>query len=162
MNAVIRPDGRADDALRPVEITTGIAPAANGSALICCGQTQVICAASIASSVPDWMVGRGAGWITAEYAMLPYATRPRSKREVEHLSGRTQEIRRLIGRSLRASLDLAQLGERTVYIDADVLRADGGTRTAAITGGWVALAQASAVPATYPTLPRNLLQNQPR
>ena len=120
----------------------GIAPAADGSVLISCGRTQVICAASIVPSVPAWLAGRGRGWITAEYAMLPYATRPRSQREQERLSGRTQEIRRLIGRSLRAALDLGLLGERTVHIDADVLQADGGTRTAAITGGWVALALA--------------------
>ena len=142
MDALRRVDGRAAAELRPVEILTGVAPAANGSALIRCGHTQVVCAASIVPSVPDWMVGRGVGWITAEYAMLPYATQQRSKRELERLSGRTQEIRRLIGRSLRASLDLALLGERTVYIDADVLQADGGTRTASITGGWVALALA--------------------
>jgi len=120
----------------------GIAPAADGSVLIGCGNTQVICTASILPTTPEWMSGRGRGWITAEYAMLPYATRPRSRRELERLSGRTQEIRRLIGRSLRAALDLRLLGERTVHIDADVLQADGGTRTAAITGGWVALAMA--------------------
>jgi ribonuclease PH len=134
-----RADGRAYDEHRPVEFGLGVAPAAQGSVLICCGNTRVICAASVVAGVPDWMAGRGVGWLTAEYAMLPYATRPRSKRELERLSGRTQEIRRLIGRSLRASLDMAVLGERTVCIDADVLEADGGTRTAAITGGWVAL-----------------------
>lgn len=142
MQAHPRPDGRADDAHRPVQLTAGIAPAADGSVLIRCGDTALICAATIAPDVPGWLAGQGRGWITAEYTMLPYATRPRKPREGTRLSGRTQEIRRLIGRSLRASLDLEQLGERTVHIDADVLQADGGTRTAAITGSWVALSLA--------------------
>lgn len=142
MSLTARPDGRTCGQLRLVTMSSGIAPAADGSVLISCGRTQVICAASITPTVPAWLAGRGRGWITAEYAMLPYATRPRSQRELERLSGRTQEIRRLIGRSLRAALDLGLLGERTVHIDADVLQADGGTRTAAITGGWLALALA--------------------
>jgi len=140
MMTFTRPDGRSHDERRHVDIALGVAPAAQGSALIRCGNTHVICAASIMPGVPEWMTGRGVGWLTAEYSMLPYATSPRNRREQERLSGRTQEIRRLIGRSLRASLDMTLLGERTVCIDADVLQADGGTRTAAVTGGWVALA----------------------
>ncbi len=137
-------DGRALDALRPVTIETGFIPQAAGSALIRAGNTHVLCVASFLEGVPHWMEGRGLGWVTAEYNMLPYATLPRRERENGQPSGRTQEIRRLIGRSLRMAVDRAALGERTVVVDCDVLQADGGTRTASITGGYVALALALA------------------
>jgi ribonuclease PH len=137
-------DGRALDALRPVSIEVGFVPQAAGSALIRAGHTHVLCVASVLESVPRWMEGRGLGWVTGEYSMLPYATLPRSERELGHLSGRTQEIRRLIGRSLRMAVDRQALGERTLVVDCDVLQADGGTRTASITGGYVALALALA------------------
>jgi ribonuclease PH len=138
----MRIDGRADDALRPVTIEPGYLEFAEASALIATGKTRVLCAATVKESVPPWMAGRGSGWVTAEYAMLPRATSVRTRRETHNLSGRTQEIRRLIGRSLRASVNLDLLGERTVLIDCDVIQADGGTRTASITGGYVALALA--------------------
>jgi len=138
----MRVDGRANDALRPVTIETGYLEYAAGSALISCGKTRVLCAATIAESVPQWLEGRGTGWITGEYAMLPCATTTRTRRETKGLSGRTQEIRRLVGRALRASVDLSALGERMILIDCDVIQADGGTRTASITGGYVALALA--------------------
>ncbi len=136
-----RADGRAIDALRPVTIETGILAFAEGSALISVGNTKVLCAATIESKVPPWMRGRGTGWVTAEYAMLPRATQERTQREATRgkLGGRTHEIQRLIGRSLRAVTDLAMLGERSVVVDCDVLQADGGTRTASITGAYVAL-----------------------
>lgn len=133
---------RASDQLRTVTITPGFVPAADGSALIRCGDTQVICAASISDTVPQWMAGKGRGWVTAEYSMLPYSTSPRSRREGVPPSGRSQEIKRLIGRSLRAAVDLDGLREHLVTVDCDVLQADGGTRTASITGGYVALALA--------------------
>ena len=133
---------RAFDALRSVTIQTGYVPQAAGSALISMGDTQVICVASISEGVPPWLAGRGQGWLTAEYTMLPYATVPRGDRERGQTSGRSQEIRRLIGRSLRMAVDRQKLGERTLTLDCDVLRADGGTRTAAITGGYVAVAMA--------------------
>jgi len=135
----MRSDGRAYDALRPVTIVPGYLDYAEGSALITCGRTRVLCAASIEESVPPWMQGRGTGWVTGEYAMLPCATHTRTPRETKGLSGRTQEIQRLIGRSLRAAVDLRVLGERMVIVDCDVLQADGGTRTASTTGGLVAL-----------------------
>ena len=138
----MRIDGRANDALRPVAIMPGYLAYAEGSALITCGQTKVLCAATVESTVPGWLGGSGRGWVTGEYAMLPRATASRTRRETKGLSGRTQEIRRLIGRSLRAAVDLEALGERMVIIDCDVIQADGGTRTAAITGGYVALCQA--------------------
>lgn len=134
-----RIDGRLPDVLRPVRIEPNFLETPDGSALITWGKTIVLCTASISDTVPPWMAGRGTGWVTAEYAMLPGSTSPRSPREVDHLSGRTQEIRRLIGRSLRAAVNLAALGERMVTVDCDVLQADGGTRTASITGGYVAL-----------------------
>lgn len=137
-------DGRPLDALRPVAIDTGFVPQAAGSALIRSGETHVLCVASLLESVPRWLEGTGLGWVTAEYSMLPYATLPRSERERGQLSGRTQEIRRLVGRSLRMAVDRAALGERTIVVDCDVLQADGGTRTASITGGYVALALALA------------------
>ncbi|MFZ9594653.1 MAG: ribonuclease PH [Bdellovibrionia bacterium] len=128
--------------IRPLKIETHVNRYAEGSALIQAGHTHVLCTATIEKSVPAWMVGKGQGWITAEYAMLPRATHTRSKRDREKVSGRTQEIQRLIGRALRATVDLTQLGERSILIDCDVLQADGGTRTASITGGCVALALA--------------------
>ncbi len=139
-----RPDGRAWDETRPTIITTGYQKFAEGSALIEVGSTRVLCAASLEERVPGFLRGQGKGWVTAEYDMLPRATTTRSTRDRDSgkISGRSQEIQRLIGRSLRSVTDLAALGERTVHIDCDVLMADGGTRTAAITGGYVALFQA--------------------
>src|ERR1700749_438315 len=136
------PDGRRPDELRPVEIATNYLKTAEGSALITVGNTQVLCAASIENSVPPFLRNSGKGWVTAEYSMLPRATTTRTPREVTkgRLGGRTHEIQRLIGRSLRAVVDLALLGERSIIVDCDVLQADGGTRTAAITGAYVALA----------------------
>lgn len=139
-----RTDKRAHNELRPVKITPGFLPYAEGSALIEMGDTRVSCAASIEERVPPFLRGRGQGWITAEYAMLPRATHQRTQRETGRggPSGRTHEIQRLIGRSLRAVVDMNILGERTITIDCDVLQADGGTRTASITGAYVALALA--------------------
>jgi ribonuclease PH len=133
--------GRAPDELRPIEILPGFVRTATGSALISCGETRVICTASVQESVPRWMAGRGTGWATAEYGMLPASTGDRKQRDVSkgRPDGRTVEIQRLIGRSLRGVIDFQKLGERTIYIDCDVLQADGGTRTTAITGGFVAL-----------------------
>jgi ribonuclease PH len=141
---VIRSDGRARDELRPVTIEPGFLKYAEGSALITVGNTKLICAASLEERVPAWMKGRGLGWVTAEYAMLPRATAERTQREAAkgRLGGRTQEIQRIIGRALRAVTDMAKLGERTIWLDCDVIQADGGTRTAAVTGAWVALALA--------------------
>jgi ribonuclease PH len=139
-----RPDGRSDDQLREVSFTRGWLDHAEGSVLVEFGATRVLCAASVTEDVPRWRRGGGLGWVTAEYAMLPRATNTRSDRESVkgRLGGRTQEISRLIGRSLRACVDPKALGENTIIIDCDVLQADGGTRTAAITGGYVALADA--------------------
>src|ERR671937_2325022 len=139
-----REDGRLDDELRPVTITRGFTSHPAGSVLIEFGQTRVMCTASATEGVPRWRKGTGEGWLTAEYAMLPAATHERSDRESVkgRLGGRTQEISRLVGRSLRACIDLAALGENTIALDCDVLQADGGTRTAAITGAYVALADA--------------------
>jgi len=136
-----RSGGRAPDALRPVSFEPGFVPTAAGSVLIACGGTRVICTASVEESVPRWMAGKGTGWVTAEYGMLPRATHTRGDREAARgkQSGRTQEIQRLIGRSLRAVTDRAAMGEMTVTLDCDVLSADGGTRCAAVTGAWVAL-----------------------
>ena len=136
-----RADGRTAEQLRPVTITPGFMPRAEGSALIEMGETHVICTATVSPGVPRWRRGSGMGWVTAEYAMLPRSTDERVRREVAsgRPSGRTQEIQRLTGRALRSGTDMAALGENTVTIDCDVLRADGGTRTAAITGGYVAL-----------------------
>ncbi|MBV8299614.1 MAG: ribonuclease PH [Candidatus Eremiobacteraeota bacterium] len=140
----MRSDGRGPDQLRPVSFQPGFLTFADGSVLISLGNTRVICAASVEDRVPPWMRGRGTGWITAEYAMLPGATPERNQREAVkgRLGGRTHEIQRLIGRALRAVVDLDRLGERTVLVDCDVIGADGGTRTASITGAWVALALA--------------------
>jgi ribonuclease PH len=139
-----RRDGRGLDQIRPVRLERGAAPFAEGSCLITMGNTRVLCAASAEEGVPNWRRGTGAGWVTAEYSMLPRATHSRTPRERGQVGGRTQEIQRLIGRSLRASVDLAALGEWTIRVDCDVLQADGGTRTAAITGGAVALHEACA------------------
>jgi ribonuclease PH len=139
-----RADGRAPEAIRPTRIEPGFVPTATGSALIAQGETRVICTASVEESVPRWMVGRGTGWLTAEYSMLPASTGQRKSRDVTkgRPDGRTVEIQRLIGRSLRGVVDFAALGERTVWIDCDVLTADGGTRCASITGAYAALALA--------------------
>ena len=133
--------GRVADQLRPVSITPHFLPHADGSALIACGNTKVICTASIDESVPPFLRGKNQGWVTAEYGMLPASTASRMRREAAQgkQSGRTQEIQRLIGRSLRAAVDLSRLGERQILIDCDVIQADGGTRTASITGAYVAL-----------------------
>ena len=133
-----RPDGRANDELRPTKITCGVQTFSEGSVLIETGLTRVLCAVSVEEKVPRFLRGSGQGWVTAEYAMLPRATLTRTPRE-RTPRGRTQEIQRLIGRSLRAVVDLERLGERTFTVDCDVLQADAGTRTAAITGGYVAL-----------------------
>ncbi len=140
-NPEARPSGRASDALRAVRLTRGFTRHAEGSVLVEFGDTRVLCTASVEDKVPPFLRGRGQGWLTAEYGMLPRATHTRGDREAARgkQSGRTQEIQRLIGRSLRAVVDLARLGERTIQIDCDVLQADGGTRTAAITGAWVAV-----------------------
>jgi len=140
----MRPSGRAPDELRSVRFTRGYTKHAQGSVLVEYGDTKVLCTASVEESVPGFMRGRGTGWVTAEYGMLPGATHTRNDREAARgkQSGRTVEIQRLIGRSLRAMVDMRALGERTIRIDCDVLQADGGTRTASITGGAVALADA--------------------
>ncbi len=141
-----RHSGRAVDGLRNISFQPGIAPHASGSVLVCFGNTQVICAASIEEGVPRWMKEQGVtgGWLTAEYSMLPYSTAPRKTRDSTRgkIDGRSMEIQRLIGRSLRAGIDLEAIGSRTLWIDCDVLRADGGTRTASITGASVAIALA--------------------
>jgi len=140
----MRIDGRAPGDLRPCKLVLKAQKYAEGSCLIQMGDTRVLCAASVEERLPPWMAGRGEGWVTAEYAMLPRSTKERSPREAAtgRPAGRSQEIQRLIGRSLRAVTDLAALGERRIVVDCDVLQADGGTRTAAITGGFVALAEA--------------------
>jgi ribonuclease PH len=140
----VRPDGRAPDALRAVSIEPDFMPNAEGSVLIRVGETRVICAASYEERVPPWLRGKGNGWVTAEYSMLPRATAERTQREASRgkIGGRTHEIQRLIGRALRATVDMAKLGERMITVDCDVIGADGGTRTASITGAWVALALA--------------------
>ena len=140
----MRPSGRQADELRPVQIQRHFTRHAEGSVLISCGQTRVICTASVEDRVPPWLRGKNQGWVTAEYGMLPRSTHTRNMRESTRgkQSGRTLEIQRLIGRSLRAVVDLRALGERTVTLDCDVLQADGGTRTASITGAYVALVDA--------------------
>ena len=152
----MRIDQRRPDEVRPVRISPGFLVTAEGSALIEVGQTRVLCAATIDESVPAFLRGTGKGWVTAEYSMLPRATVTRTSREVNRgrPSGRTHEIQRLIGRSLRAVVDTAALGERTVIVDCDVLQADGGTRTASITGAFVALGLALGQMVEYGTLPR--------
>ena len=133
----MRPDGRRPDEIRPLEIIPHYQRHAEGSALIKLGETWVLCSASVENGVPGFLTGKGRGWLTAEYAMLPRSTHTRTKRDP---GGRGKEIQRLIGRSLRAAVDLSQLGERTIAVDCDVLSADGGTRVASITGAWIALA----------------------
>jgi ribonuclease PH len=137
----MRPSGRAPDQLRPLELIPGFSLHAEGSCFIKFGNTHVLCTATIEQGVPGWMRGKGKGWVTAEYGMLPRSTHDRSNREAAKgkQSGRTQEIQRLIGRSLRAVVDLGKLGERQITLDCDVIQADGGTRTASISGAWVAL-----------------------
>ncbi len=137
----MRPSKRAPDEMRPVTMERGVARYAEGSCLVSFGNTKVLCAATVEERPPAWLRGQGRGWVTAEYSMLPRATQERTRREVSagKPSGRTQEIQRLIGRSLRAVVDLKLLGERQITVDCDVIQADGGTRTAAITGAWVAL-----------------------
>jgi ribonuclease PH len=140
----IRADGRADDELRPIKITRGFTSHPAGSVLVEFGKTRVMCTASVQQDVPRWRRGSGLGWVTAEYSMLPAATHERSQRESTRgkVGGRTHEISRLVGRSLRACIDMAAIGENTIAIDCDVLQADGGTRTASITGAYVALVDA--------------------
>jgi ribonuclease PH len=140
----MRPSARAADELRPINITRHYIKHADGSALIECGDTRVICTASVENSVPGFLRGKGSGWVTAEYGMLPRSTGNRMRREAStgRQGGRTMEIQRLIGRALRASIDTAKLGERTITVDCDVIQADGGTRTASISGAWVALSDA--------------------
>lgn len=142
----MRPSSRAPAQMREVTLERGVAPQAEGSCLVSFGRTRVLCTASVETTVPPWRRGQGVGWVTAEYGMLPRATGQRTRREAASgkQSGRTQEIQRLIGRSLRAVVDMAALGENQIIIDCDVLQADGGTRTASITGGYVALAEAIA------------------
>src|ERR1700741_2869990 len=140
----MRPSSRAPDQLRDVTLETAVSRYAEGSCLAKFGQTHVLCTASVEQGVPGWLKGQGKGWVTGEYGMLPRATHTRGRREAAQgkQSGRTQEIQRLIGRALRSVVDLKALGDNTITIDCDVLQADGGTRTAAITGGYVALALA--------------------
>jgi len=140
----MRPSGRAPDQLRDISLETQVSRYAEGSCLAKFGQTHVLCTASVEQGVPGWLKGQGRGWVTGEYGMLPRATHTRGRREAAQgkQSGRTQEIQRLIGRSLRSVVDLKALGDRTITLDCDVIQADGGTRTAAITGAWVALARA--------------------
>ncbi len=153
-----RSHGRTADQPRPIAIEPGFVRTATGSALISVGETRVICTASVQESVPRWMAGRGSGWVTAEYGMLPASTGERKQRDITRgrADGRTIEIQRLIGRSLRGVVDFAALGERTIYVDCDVLQADGGTRCASITGGMVALRLAIAS-----LISRGLLERSP-
>ena len=162
MTSATRQSGRAPDELRPVRFQRGFTRHAEGSVLVEFGDTRVLCTASIENGVPAFLRNTGQGWITAEYGMLPRATHTRSPREAARgkQTGRTQEIQRLIGRSLRACVDLRALGERTVTIDCDVLQADGGTRTAAITGGYVALADAVRALLRRREMPTNPLHGQ--
>ncbi|MBV8194192.1 MAG: ribonuclease PH [Candidatus Dormibacteraeota bacterium] len=141
-----RPDGRVADEIRPTRIELDVLPYAEGSTMITMGETRVLCAASVEERTPVWRKGTGRGWVTAEYSMLPRSTQTRTERDGRRgrVDGRVQEIQRLIGRSLRAAVDFERLGERTIVVDCDVLVADGGTRTASITGGYVALALAVA------------------
>lgn len=155
MSSTISRTGRATSELRPVTIETGVAPYAEGSALIACGNTRVWCTATVEERVPPWLTGKGQGWVTAEYSMLPRSTHTRINRDRASGSGRSQEISRLIGRSLRAGIDLKRLGERMITVDCDVLQADGGTRTAAITGGFVALELACRMLAHTRIIPRS-------
>jgi ribonuclease PH len=139
-NTFIRPDGRKYDELRPISITPNFVSYPEGSVLITWGETRVLCNLTVQEGIPNWLAGKGQGWITAEYALLPRSTHTRTPRETKGLRGRTQEIRRLIGRSLRKAVDLGKIGERTLLLDCDVIQADGGTRVASVTGGYLALA----------------------
>jgi ribonuclease PH len=162
MPSLLRPSGRAFDQLRPISLETGVTRYAEGSCLAKFGHTHVLCTASWEKGVPGWMKGKGEGWVTGEYGMLPRATHTRGRREAAQgkQSGRTQEIQRLIGRSMRSVIDLAALGENTITIDCDVLQADGGTRTASITGGFVALAIACRYLQTEGVIKANPVQKQ--
>lgn len=155
-----RPDGRQPYQLRPISFHTGFTRFAPGSVLTKFGDTQVLCTVSVSEGVPKFLAGSGKGWLTSEYRMLPSATQERQARELLKLSGRTQEIQRLIGRSLRGAIDFDVLGERTLTVDADVLQADAGTRTAAITGGFVALAHAVSQLVQQGVLERSPLSGQ--
>jgi ribonuclease PH len=158
----MRPSKRQPDELRPVSFERAVSKHAEGSCLIRFGDTHVLCTASLEERLPPWLKGKGRGWVTAEYAMLPRATNERTRREVTqgHPSGRTQEIQRLIGRSLRAVVDLGKLGERQITVDCDVLQADGGTRTAAITGAWVALSDCIQWMRMRDMIPEGVLKDQ--
>lgn len=150
-----RPDARAHDQLRPIQITEDFVSSAESSFLIEVGRTRILCCASLEEELPRWLKGKGQGWVTAEYSLLPRSTNSRVKRERNGASGRTQEIQRLIGRALRGVCDLKALGERSLVIDCDVIEADGGTRTASIVGGYLALARAlqkmkAALPHAFP------------
>ena len=162
MSELQRPSGRAADQLRAVRLTRNYTKHAEGSVLLECGDTKVLCTASVLEKVPPHVRGTGAGWLTAEYGMLPRATHTRGDREAARgkQSGRTQEIQRLIGRCLRAAVDLSQLGERTLHVDCDVLQADGGTRTASITGAWVAVHDALEWLVRERKLPGNVMRDQ--
>ena len=153
-----RPDGRRPDELRPVRFTLDYVDYPEGSVLVEWGRTRVLCNVTLQEGVPRWLAGSGQGWLTAEYALLPRSTHTRTPRENGLTGGRTQEIRRFIGRSLRAGLDLARLEERTLILDCDVLQADGGTRTAAVTGGYVALALALRRLAAQGVVPPDLIR----
>lgn len=155
-----RPDGRQPDQIRPISFDQGFTRFAAGSVLTKCGNTQVLCSVTVQPKVPKFLEGTGKGWLTAEYRMLPAATPQRQDREFLKLSGRTQEIQRLIGRSLRAAIDLEVLGEYTITVDADVLQADAGTRTTAITGGFVAVANAIALLIQQGVLERSPIRYQ--
>ena len=162
MPSLVRPSGRAFDELRAISLETGVTRYAEGSCLAKFGNTHVLCTASWEKGVPGWMKGKGAGWVTGEYGMLPRATHTRGRREAAagKQSGRTQEIQRLIGRSMRSVIDLTALGENTITIDCDVVQADGGTRTASITGGFVALAIACRYLQTEGVIKTNPVQKQ--
>lgn len=162
MSGMMRPSGRAENQLREIIMEPGFSPYAEGSCLIKCGNTHVLCCASVEERVPSFLRNTGKGWVTAEYGMLPRSTHTRTDREASRgkQSGRTQEIQRLIGRSLRAVTDLEALGERQIKIDCDVLQADGGTRTASITGAWVALSLACEKLLLAGAISRNPLTDQ--
>ena len=152
-----RPDGRQFDQCRPISFALNYVPYAEGSVLVNWGETRILCNLTIEEGVPRWLEGRDKGWLTAEYAMLPRSTLTRTPRETKGFKGRTQEIRRLIGRSLRMAVDLGRIGERTLLLDCDVIQADGGTRVASITGGYVALALALKPLISDGTLPPDVL-----
>jgi ribonuclease PH len=158
----MRPSGRAPDQLREISLETQVSRYAEGSCLAKFGQTHVLCTASVEQGVPGWLKGQGKGWVTGEYGMLPRATHTRGRREAAQgkQSGRTQEIQRLIGRSLRSVIEMKALGDRTITLDCDVIQADGGTRTAAITGAWVALARACAYLLEEKVIKANPMQGQ--